>query len=85
MKICTQAETISFQNNYYSIQTNSIEIRLWFVTDNIIRIRAGFDQTWDEASYSLVTTAWMPTEDGTIHPRSKRMIVFTALERNREQ
>lgn len=73
MKICTQAETISFQNNYYSIQTNSIEIRLWFVTDNIIRIRAGFDQTWDEASYSLVTAAWDSRTDQLFDQERKKI------------
>lgn len=73
MKICTQAETISFQNNYYSIQTNSIEIRLWFVTDNIIRIRAGFDQTWDEASYSLVTAAWDSRTDPLFDQERKKI------------
>ena len=54
MKVCYNAQNVVFNGNYYSIYTNAVEIRLWFLTDDIIRIRAGFDGDWDEASYSLV-------------------------------
>ena len=38
--------------SYYSVATNAVELRIWFLTDDILRIRAGFDGDWDEASYS---------------------------------
>lgn len=38
--------------------TNSVEIRILFLTDSILRIRAGFDGDFAEESYSLVMTAW---------------------------
>ena len=59
MKVCYKAGAVTAQNHYYSIAADAVEIRVWFLTDDIIRIRAGFDGDWDEASYSLVTTAWI--------------------------
>ena len=29
--------------NCFSVSTNAVEIRIWFLTDDILRIRAGFD------------------------------------------
>lgn len=43
MKVCKKAIGICPRDGYYSIQTNCVEIRIWFMTDSIIRIRAGFD------------------------------------------
>ena len=63
MKVCYKAGVVSAVKNYYSIATDAVEIRLWFLTDDIIRIRAGFDGDWDEASYSLVKTAWQSRTD----------------------
>ena len=63
MKVCYSAQKVLFNDNYYSIYTNAVEIRLWFLTDDIIRIRAGFDGDWDEASYSLIKTAWNSRTD----------------------
>ena len=53
MKVCYKAGAVTAQNHYYSIAADAVEIRVWFLTDDIIRIRAGFDGDWDEASYSL--------------------------------
>ena len=58
MRICYKAGNVTYNTNYYSVITDSVEIRIWFLTDEIIRIRAGFDGDWDEASYSLAMTAW---------------------------
>lgn len=58
MKICTSAGPVSKKDNYFEIQTNAATIRIWMISDDIVRIRAGFDSDWDEASYSLVQTAW---------------------------
>ena len=63
MKVCTAAEVIRHQDNYFSIMTNSVEIRIWFMTDSILRIRAGFDGDFAEESYSLVMTAWEGFQD----------------------
>ncbi|MBR4059876.1 MAG: DUF4968 domain-containing protein [Lachnospiraceae bacterium] len=58
MKICTKALAVKQQDNYFSVQTDGVEIRLMFLTDSILRIRAGFDGDFAEESYSLVLTAW---------------------------
>lgn len=46
--------------------------------DDIIRIRAGFDGDWDEASYSLVTTAWESRTDELMKDYRKRINVAEA-------
>ena len=58
MKICTKVLQVVQKQNGFSILTDGVEIRLMFVTDSIVRIRAGFDGDFAEESYSLVMTAW---------------------------
>ena len=76
MKVCYQAGSVTRQDNFFSIAADGAEIRLWFLTDDILRIRAGFDGDWDEASYSLVMTAWPSRTDAFL--RSERRRVETA-------
>ena len=57
MKICTRVLDVKLNENYVSIFTDGTEIRILFLTDSIIRIRAGFDGDFAEESYSLVMTA----------------------------
>lgn len=75
MKVCYKAGAVTAQNHYYSIAADAVEIRVWFLTDDIIRIRAGFDGDWDEASYSLVTTAWESRTDELMKDYRKRITV----------
>lgn len=63
MRICYEAERVHKEGDYFVVETNAVPIRLWFLTDTILRIRAGFDGAWDEASYSLVMTAWESRTD----------------------
>lgn len=78
MRICYQALEVKAVDNYYVITTDAVTIRLWFLTDNIIRIRAGFDGDWDEASYSLVMTAWESRTDDFLKDYRKRVAVATS-------
>lgn len=64
MKICLQAGAVKQIENYFSISTDGVEIRIWFLTDSVVRIRAGFDGDFVEESYSLVTTAWEDDHHG---------------------
>lgn len=73
MKVCTNASTVKQENGYFSVATNAVEIRIWFVTDSILRIRAGFDGDFAEESYSLVMTAWEDRMDGFLKGRRKRV------------
>ena len=50
-----------------------MEIRIWFLTDSVVRIRAGFDGDFVEESYSLVTTAWEDRMDMFMKHYRKRI------------
>lgn len=73
MKVCTNAYTVAKKDNYFSVMTNSVEIRILFLTDSILRIRAGFDGDFAEESYSLVMTAWEDRMDDFLKGRRTRV------------
>lgn len=73
MKVCYRAGTVTQENGIAHIQTNAVEIRVLFLTDDIVRIRAGFDGDWDEASYSLAMTAWDSRTDELLKDYRKRV------------
>lgn len=73
MKICTRASSVTQHENYFSILTDGAELRLWFLTDSIVRIRAGFDGDFAEESYSLVLTAWEDRMDGFLKNYRRRI------------
>ena len=73
MRICTNAAAVTMKDGYASIMTNAAEIRVLFLTDSILRIRAGFDGDFAEESYSLVTTAWEDRLDGLLNGCRKRV------------
>ena len=50
MKIVKRVEEVRDLGTFFEIRTNAVPLRLWFVTDDMIRIRAGFDGDFDEAS-----------------------------------
>lgn len=73
MKLCSCITEIKQMDGYFSLITNSIEIRIAFLTDSILRIRAGFDGNFAEESYSLVTTAWEDRMDEFMKDFRKRI------------
>ena len=73
MKICYTVREVIQRENYYAAVTDGAEIRIWFLTDDILRIRAGFDGDWDEASYSLVMTAWDSRTDELFDGERRRV------------
>ena len=73
MQICTSCDSVSRKDWYYSIQTNCVEIRLCFLTDDILRIRAGFDKDFREESYTLTLTAWPDRMDDFLSGYRKRV------------
>ena len=58
MKICNKVVDIVQENTYTTIKTNCVDVRIYFLSDDIIRIRAGFDGDFAEESYSLMLTGW---------------------------
>ena len=79
MKVCTNAYTVAKKDNYFSVMTNSVEIRILFLTDSILRIRAGFDGDFAEESYSLVMTAWEDRMDDFLKVRRTRVEAADAV------
>ena len=73
MKVCYTGGAVKDCGSYYSVATNAVELRIWFLTDDILRIRAGFDGDWDEASYSLTMTAWESRTDNLMKDCRKRV------------
>ena len=79
MKVCTNAYTVAKKDSYFSVMTNSVEIRILFLTDSILRIRAGFDGDFAEESYSLVMTAWEDRMDDFLKDRRTRVEAADAV------
>ena len=62
-----------------------MEIRLLFLTDSILRIRAGFEGDFAEESYSLVMTAWEDRMDGFLKNYRKRIQPADAILEDGEE
>jgi len=75
MRITKELIDVEKVDNYYQLLTNEVTIRIWFLTDEIIRIRAGFDGDFVEESYSLVMTAWEDRMDKLLGKARKRVEV----------
>ena len=79
MKICSKVLSVKQKNNYTSIITNEIEIRVYFLTDEIIRIRAGFDEEFTEESYTLMLTGWEDRFDTFLGAKRTHISVKTPV------
>ena len=84
MKICNKVVNIIQENTYTTIKTNCIEVRIWFVTDDIIRIRAGFDGDFAEESYSLMLTGWDDRLDGLFKEKRIRITPCVPVVEDKE-
>lgn len=58
MKICSVLTSMERQGDAFLLHTNCADIKVCFVTDEIVRVRASFDKELAEESYVLATTAW---------------------------
>mgnify|MGYP000438261155 CR=1 FL=1 len=75
MKVCYTAGPVKKLEKLFSVSTQCGGDRHMsrFLTDDILRIRAGFDGDWDEASYSLTMTAWDSRTDELMKDCRKRV------------
>ncbi len=64
MKICTKSIGVEAVNGGYLIHTDAADIKVVFMTDEIVRVRASFNKELAEESYVLATTAWDDRLDG---------------------
>ena len=75
MRVCTQALSCKAQDNFYVVGTDACDVRIYFLSPEIVRIRAGFDGTFQEYSYSLVMTAWDSVTDPMLKAYRRRVEV----------
>ncbi len=64
MDICSKITGFDRLNGAYLVHTNCADIKVCFVTDEIVRVRASFDKEFAEESYVLSTVAWEDRLDG---------------------
>jgi alpha-glucosidase len=53
-----QYQSMEKTENGYILHGDSADVKLVFMSDDVIRIRTSFERNFKEASYALVTTAW---------------------------
>ena len=58
MDICSRYLGMETLDRAYLVHTNCADIKVIFVTDEIVRVRVSFDKEMAEESYVLMTTAW---------------------------
>lgn len=74
MRRTTQAREIALDaTGVLHIRTEGVELRVLMMTEDIVRLRAGFDGDFAEHSYSLMTTAWEDCTDALFEGRRVRL------------
>lgn len=58
MDICSEYIGIEIIDDYYLIHTNNADVKICFLTDEIVRVWASFDKEFHDESYVLMLTAW---------------------------
>ena len=79
MDICTKIT--GFDRSASILHTDNADIKLYFLTDEIIRVRASFDKEFAEESYILSLTAWEDRLDSLFTGERTRIApVIPAIE-----
>ncbi len=86
MKICSKYIGYEeIQRGIYRLQTDVADMKICFLTDEILRIRTSFDRTMEEESYILSTTAWEDRLDAFLGEERQRIEpVQVAIEETEE-
>ncbi len=79
MRLCQECLGIQKQENLFLVRTDAAEFRIIFLTDYIIRIRAGFQGDFTEESYSLIMTAWADRMDEVFKEERHRIKAAGAI------
>ena len=76
MEICSRFTGMERKDSAFLLHTDNADIKVCFVTDEIVRVRASFDHELAEEPYVLMTTAWedriKPLPDAALY-RSTRI------------
>ena len=73
MENCMTITGLQALEQAYLVRTDSADIQLYFVSDEVIRVRVSFDRVFPEASYVLALTAWEDRLDGLFSGERKRV------------
>lgn len=73
MKYAKFLKEILVEKEYFRLMTDAFEIRILFLTDDILRIRAAMDDNFSEASYTLAVTAWEDQMDELLKDERTRI------------
>jgi len=75
MEICSRFTGMERKNGAFLLHTDNADVKVCFVTDEIVRVRASFDHELAEEPYVLMTTAW----EDRIKPLSDAALYRSAL------
>lgn len=73
MQIVKKIESLSKDGKFYIVHTDNADIKIYFLTDEIIRIRASFDKKFKEESYVLSTVGWDDRLDNVLGEYRKKI------------
>ena len=73
MDLCKEFRGMDRQDGCFLLHTNCADIKVCFVTEEIVRIRVAFDLELAEESYVLATTAWADRLDGLFEGERTRL------------
>ena len=73
MEIVSKITGLERANGAFLVHTNAADIKVCFVTDEIVRVRVAFDRELAEESYILATTAWEDRLDGLFEGERTRL------------
>ena len=74
MEICKKLTKVVPEGPFFLLRTNCADIRLIFLTDEIVRLRVSFDRPLEEGSYILSTTAWPDRLDSLLQRERTRVL-----------
>ena len=66
MKVCTRVNGFEEKDGFFLLHADHADIKVCFLTDEVVRVRTSFDRTFEEESYILMTTAWEDRLDSVI-------------------
>ena len=78
MEICSRFTGMERKDGAFLLHTDNADIKVCFVTDEIVRVRASFDHELAEESYVLMTTAWEDRMDALFKGERTRVEPFAA-------
>ena len=78
MEICSRFTGMARKDGAFLLHTDNADVKVCFVTDEIVRVRASFDHELAEESYILMTTAWEDRMDDLFKGERTRVEPFAA-------